>query len=86
MPPEAEKLTFTNDAFVSYSRKDREFAAKIEKALKNYKPPKGLNLPQRNLVVFRGSHPSPSAPTGSALPRGAQTVQCGSGTWKLIHY
>ncbi len=53
MPSESEKPTFTNDAFISYSRKDREFAAKLEKALKNYKPPKGLNLPQRNLVVFR---------------------------------
>jgi hypothetical protein len=53
MPSEDEKPTFTNDAFISYSRKDREFAAKLETALRNYKPPKGLNLPQRNLVVFR---------------------------------
>ena len=53
MPTESDSQTFLNDAFISYSRKDREFAAKIEKALRNYKPPKGLNLPQRTLVVFR---------------------------------
>lgn len=33
MPPEAEKPTFTNDAFISYSRKDKDFARKLEKAL-----------------------------------------------------
>jgi tetratricopeptide (TPR) repeat protein len=53
MPPDPEKPVFTNDAFISYSRKDREFSAKLEKALEDYKPPKGLNVPQRNLVVFR---------------------------------
>ena len=53
MPLEVEKATFANDAFISYSRKDKEFAARLEKVLRNYKPPKGLNLPQRNLVVFR---------------------------------
>ncbi len=53
MPNESDNPTFLNDAFISYSRKDREFAAKLEKALNNYKPPKGLNLPRRNLVVFR---------------------------------
>ncbi len=53
MPSEAEKQTFTNDAFISYSRKDREFAAKLEKALEDYKPPKDLKVLQRNLVVFR---------------------------------
>jgi hypothetical protein len=45
--------TFLNDVFISYSRKDREFAARLQEALGKYKPPKGLNLPQRNLVVFR---------------------------------
>ena len=53
MPTESDSQTFLNDAFISYSRKDKDFAAKLEKALKNYKPPKGLNLPQRNLFVFR---------------------------------
>lgn len=42
-----------NDAFISYSRKDRDFAACLEKALEKYKPPKDLDLPRRNLVVFR---------------------------------
>jgi hypothetical protein len=50
---DSKQQTFVNDAFISYSRKDREFAARLEKVLRNYKPPKGLNLPQRNLVVFR---------------------------------
>jgi hypothetical protein len=38
--------------FISYSRKDKGFVAKLDKALKAYKPPKGLNLEQRNLDVF----------------------------------
>lgn len=50
---EAEKVEFANDAFISYSRKDIEFAKKLEKALEDYKPPKDLNVPQRNLVIFR---------------------------------
>ena len=33
MEADVHKPTFTNDAFISYSRKDREFAAKLEKAL-----------------------------------------------------
>ncbi len=41
------------DAFISYSRKDRDFAAKLEKALKSYRPPKDLSVPQRFLNVFR---------------------------------
>ncbi|NIX58042.1 MAG: TIR domain-containing protein, partial [candidate division Zixibacteria bacterium] len=39
--------------FISYSRKDVDFAEKLEKALENYKPPKGLYVPHRNLDVFR---------------------------------
>jgi len=53
MQADIEKTVFVNDAFISYSRKDREFAVRLEKALRDYKPPKGLNLPPRNLVVFR---------------------------------
>lgn len=53
MPTELDNQTFLNDTFISYSRKDREFVARPEKTLRNYRPPKGLNLPQRNLVVFR---------------------------------
>jgi WD40 repeat protein len=49
---DAQQPTITHDAFVSYSRKDGQFAAALQKALKAYKPPKDLNLPQRYLSVF----------------------------------
>jgi hypothetical protein len=49
MPPDLDSRTFLNDVFISYSRKDREFAALLQEALRKYKPPKGLNLAQRNL-------------------------------------
>lgn len=42
-----------HDAFISYSRKDREFARQLHKTLTNYSPPKDLPLPQRRLDVFR---------------------------------
>ncbi|MHC4501247.1 MAG: toll/interleukin-1 receptor domain-containing protein, partial [Planctomycetota bacterium] len=41
------------DAFISYSSEDKAFAERLEKVLENYRPPKDLNLPQRNLNVFR---------------------------------
>ncbi|RMF61139.1 MAG: TIR domain-containing protein [Calditrichaeota bacterium] len=41
------------DAFISYSRKDKEFAIKLEKALENFKPPKIQGVPQRHLKIFR---------------------------------
>ena len=41
------------DVFISYSRKDKVFAEKLEKALENYKPPKELPVPQRYITVFR---------------------------------
>ena len=53
MELEIQKAASINDAFISYSRKDREFAGALEKALESYKPPKGLSLVQKNLVVFR---------------------------------
>ena len=53
MEADVHKPTFTNDAFISYSRKDREFAARLEKVLEDYKPPKELRVPQRRLEVFR---------------------------------
>lgn len=53
MPSEVEKQNLPNDAFISYSRRDIEFARKLEKALEDYKPPKDLNVPQRRLEVFR---------------------------------
>ncbi|MDX9976217.1 MAG: toll/interleukin-1 receptor domain-containing protein, partial [FCB group bacterium] len=42
-----------HDVFISYSRKDREFAVQLQKALVNYVPPKDLPLPHRRLDVFR---------------------------------
>ncbi len=48
-----QELREINDIFISYSRKDKEFARRLEKALEGYKPPKIINIPHRNLVVFR---------------------------------
>lgn len=53
MLPGSESQSFANDAFISYSRKDKDFASKLEKTLEDYKPPKELKVPQRNLSVFR---------------------------------
>ena len=41
------------DIFISYSRKNIDFARKLESALNNYTPPTLLNIPQRKLKVFR---------------------------------
>jgi WD40 repeat protein len=45
--------TYLHDAFISYSRKNRDFAARLKKALEDYTPPKDLKVPQRHLDVFR---------------------------------
>jgi hypothetical protein len=42
-----------NDAFISYSRKDIQFASGLEKALEAYRPPKGISEQSRNLIIFR---------------------------------
>src|SRR5262245_12414651 len=42
-----------HDAFISYSRKDREFAVRLQKALSGYLPPRDLPVPHRSLDVFR---------------------------------
>src|SRR4030095_2374369 len=42
-----------HDAFISYSRRDRAFAARLEKTLENYKPPKEVRATGRRLSVFR---------------------------------
>lgn len=44
---------FRFDAFISYSRKDADFARRLEQALRGYRPPKDLGVPQRLLRVFR---------------------------------
>ena len=41
------------DAFISYSRKDREFAVRLQKVLQAFVPPKELPVPHRCLDVFR---------------------------------
>jgi len=46
-------LTEKFDVFLSYSRKDVDFASKLEKALRSYTPPKDLPVPHRHLSVFR---------------------------------
>lgn len=53
MAPETASVTSANDAFISYSRKDKAFAVALEKALEGYKPPHDLKVAQRHLVVFR---------------------------------
>jgi hypothetical protein len=45
MTPDIQESGHRNNLFISCSRKDQEFAGTIEKALKNYQPPKGLNVP-----------------------------------------
>ena len=41
-----------HDVFISYSRKDRAFAERLHKALREYRPPRDLAVPQRYLDVF----------------------------------
>ncbi len=44
---------FSYDAFISYSRKDVAFARRLHQALRSYRPPRDLPVPQRTLRVFR---------------------------------
>ena len=53
MDSQSQGPSFVNDLFISYSRKDIDFARALEKALTNYYPPKDLNVPKRRLAVFR---------------------------------
>lgn len=53
MHQEIEKTSYQHNAFISYSRKDREFAAWLERALERYSPPKYLKLVGRHLDIFR---------------------------------
>ncbi len=52
-PHGATSPEFRYDAFISYSRRDIEFARRLEQALRGYRPPKDLAVPQHNLRVFR---------------------------------
>lgn len=50
---EVDITTYRHDAFICYSRRDADFARKLEKALENYKSPKSLGVPIRYLDIFR---------------------------------
>ena len=43
----------SHDAFISYSRKDKAFAQRLERSLEGYRPPRDLPVAQRHLDVFR---------------------------------
>ncbi|MGR8965717.1 TIR domain-containing protein [Rhizobium leguminosarum] len=51
--PAPDESPFAQDLFISYSRKDLQFAQLLERALATYSPPKGLGVPTRRLRVFR---------------------------------
>ncbi|PJG56121.1 hypothetical protein CVM73_04700 [Bradyrhizobium forestalis] len=51
--PAPVESSFAHDMFISYSRKDLQFAQLLERALAAYAPPKGLGVPARRLRVFR---------------------------------
>ena len=53
MIPDSKTSATSFDVFISYSRRDIDFARKLEHALESYKPPRDLPLPQRYLNVFR---------------------------------
>lgn len=55
--------------FISYSRKDMKFARRLEKALRNYEPPKDLKLHARNLNVFRDEEDFTGAEYFTSLDR-----------------
>ena len=52
MKAEIQREEPVYDVFISYSRRNGEFAEALYKKLSEYKPPKGLELPQRHLSVF----------------------------------
>ena len=51
--PGAPRAAHVHDAFISYSRKNRDFAAKLKQVLEDYTPPRDLDVPHRHLDVFR---------------------------------
>ena len=57
------------DAFISYSRKDIVFTRALEKALKSYRPPRDLGLPDRHLRVFRDEADFPGGEYTEAIRR-----------------
>lgn len=53
MPPEIEEPSYLHNAFISYSRKDKEFAGLLERALERYYLPKDFKIQPRRLDIFR---------------------------------
>src|SRR5438105_6849548 len=53
MAAEVEARALLHDAFISYSRRNSDFARRLEKALENYTPPADLPVPQRHPEIFR---------------------------------
>lgn len=53
MAHRSEIRNMRHDAFISYSRKDKTFAMRLQRALARYTPPRELGLPHRRLDVFR---------------------------------
>jgi hypothetical protein len=51
--PQRQDREPKHDAFISYSRRDREFAVRLQHALQNYRPPKETRAGGRRLRVFR---------------------------------
>ncbi|HWF61793.1 MAG TPA: SUMF1/EgtB/PvdO family nonheme iron enzyme [Nitrospira sp.] len=72
MEPSQEQETIQYDAFISYSRQDKAFAALLEKELEDYKPPKDLDVPQRHLRIFRDEQDFTGSDYHAALPEHLQ--------------
>jgi WD40 repeat protein len=60
---------FKYDAFISYSRKDTDFARRLQSALSAYRPPKDLPVSQRHLRVFRDESDFQGAEYHASLER-----------------
>lgn len=51
--PESAAAPPKHDIFISYSRRDEPFAAKLEQALERYTPPRGIGVQKHGMRVFR---------------------------------
>jgi hypothetical protein len=63
---------FSYDAFISYSRKDLPFARRLHEALRSYRPPRDLPVPQRALRVFRDEEDLSGTELHASLERNLQ--------------
>jgi hypothetical protein len=73
-PGESDDERF--DVFISYSRKDSDFADRLETALERYRPPKSLGLPDRRLTVFRDVGDLVGTEYGAAIERYLTESRC----------